>query len=113
LRIEPELLTPGTRAQISFHVRNAGTRAGDEVPQLYVRPVVSPVAEPVMALKAFGRVHLGPGEEKVVSFTLNANDLRVLDEHRHLVLPAATTTILVGASSKDIRLRGQVQTRPE
>ena len=113
LRIEPTIIGPSGRASITFRVRNTGARAGDEVPQLYVRPVVSPVAQPVMALKAFGRVRLAPGEEREVTFTLNADDLRVLDERKRWVAPIGTTTVLVGASSNDIRLRGQIRTRAE
>ena len=113
LRIDPTVLTPTSRVRVTFRVRNVRTRAGDEVPQLYARPVASPVAQPVIALEAFARVHLAAGEERDVSFTVNASDLRVLDERMRWVLPTGTTTILVGASSKDIRLRGQIQTRPE
>jgi beta-glucosidase len=113
LQIEPAIVGPAGRAHISFRIRNAGDRAGDDVPQLYVQPVVTPVAQPVLALKAFGRVHLAPGEERQVTFTLGASDLRVLDERLGWVLPTGTTIILVGASSNDIRLRGQLRTRAQ
>jgi len=111
LAIEPASIGPGGKARIHFTVRNTGTRAGDEVPQLYVKPATSPVAQPVMALKAFGRVHLAAGEEREVSFTLDARDLRALDERMRLGLPTGTLTLLVGASSNDIRLRGSLSTR--
>ena len=110
LRIEPAIMKSNGRATVTFHVRNVGTRAGDEVPQLYIRPLVSPVAQPVMALEAFGRIHLAAGEERDVSFTLSSREMRILDEHLHWVLPTGTAVILIGASSKDIRLRGQLQT---
>lgn len=108
LHIEPESIGPGGHARITFRVRNAGARAGDEVPQLYVRPVLSPVAQPVMALKAFTRVHLAAGEERQLTFVLNARDLAILDEQMRWVLPESATTLLIGASSKDIRLRGEL-----
>jgi len=66
-----------------------------------------------MALKAFGRVHLAAGEVREVTFTLETRDLRVLDEHMRWAVPAGSTTVLVGASSNDIRLRGELRTRPE
>ena len=113
LQITPATLGSSSRARITFHVRNVGTRAGAEVAQLYARPVVSPVAQPVLALEAFGRVQLAPGEEREVSFTLDARDLRVLDENMRWVLPSGTTTLLVGASSNDIRLRGELTTRAQ
>jgi beta-glucosidase len=111
LRIEPGAVGPAGRAHVTFRVRNTGARAGDEVPQLYVHPVVSPVAQPVMALKAFGRVHLGAGEERDVTFSIDVHDLRVLDDHQRWVLPAGVTSVMVGASSSDIRLRGEIHTR--
>ncbi|HEX4469293.1 MAG TPA: glycoside hydrolase family 3 C-terminal domain-containing protein, partial [Gemmatimonadaceae bacterium] len=113
LQIEPAVVGPADRAHISFRIRNDGDRPGDDVPQLYVRPVVTPVAQPVLALKAFGRVHLAPGEERRVTLTLRASELRVLDERLGWVLSPGTTMILVGASSNDIRLRGQLRTRAE
>ena len=112
LRTEPASIGPGEHARVSFRVRNTGTRPGDEVPQLYVRPVVTPVAQPVLALKAFGRVRLAAGEEREVAFTLNASELRILDDHLRWVPPAGATAILIGASSRDIRLRGEIRTRP-
>lgn len=111
LHIEPATIGPTGRARITFQLRNTGTRAGDEVPQLYVRPVVSPVAQPVLALKAFGRVHLEAGERREVTFTLDARDLRLLDPEMRWVVPEGTTHLLVGASSRDIRLRGALTLR--
>jgi beta-glucosidase len=111
LQIEPGIVGTTGHARVSFHVRNGGSLEGDEVPQLYVRSAMSPVAQPVLALKAFARIHLVPGEERQVTFTLDAKDLRVLDEHLRWVLPTGTASILVGASSKDIRLRGELRTR--
>ena len=110
LRIRPATIGPAGHARVTFRVRNTGTRAGDEVPQLYVRPVVSAVAQPVMALKAVGRVRLAPGEEREVTFIVRANDLQILGDRLRWRVPAGTTTILVGASSNDIRLRGEIHT---
>ena len=111
LRIEPAAIGPAGRAHVTFTVRNSGARAGDEVPQLYVRPVVSPVAQPVLALKAFSRVHLEAGERRDVTFSLDARDLRLLDSQMRWVVPSGTTHLLIGASSKDIRLRGALTVR--
>ena len=111
LHIERATIGPTGRARITFQLRNTGTRAGDEVAQLYVRPAASPVAQPVLALKAFGRVHLEAGERREVTFTLDARDLRLLDPEMRWVVPEGTTHLLVGASSRDIRLRGALTVR--
>ena len=112
LTIEPATVTSGGRVRISFRVKNTGTRTGDEVPQLYVRDVLASVARPVMELKGFTRVRLGPSEEREVVFQLAVEDLRMLDAHMRWVTEPGTFRILVGASSKDIRLRGDLVVSP-
>ncbi len=56
-------------------IGNSGTRAAEEVVQLYIRDLAASVTRPVRELKAFRRVALKPGERQVVSFTLRCDDL--------------------------------------
>jgi len=92
-------------------VKNTGSRAGDEVVQLYVRDVLASTARPIMALKGFTRVHLAPGETKQVSFTLTREHLSMLDAEMREVVEPGTFRVLIGASSRDIRLRGDLLVR--
>jgi beta-glucosidase len=78
------------------------------VVQLYLRDVLASVARPVMQLQAFRRVRLAPGEEREVVFTLGPEHLRMLDRDLRWVLEPGTFRVLVGGSSKDIRLRGEL-----
>jgi beta-glucosidase len=71
-----------------------------------VRDEIASVARPVMELAGFQRIHLGPGEEREVAFTLFASQLSLLDGNLKPAMEAGTVRIMVGASSKDIRLRG-------
>jgi beta-glucosidase len=107
LRIAPAVIGPRDSAVVRFTVRNSGSRAGDEVVQLYVRDVLASVARPVMELKGFQRLHLGPGDSKEVAFTLAPEQLRFLDRDMRWVLEPGTVRVMIGSSSKDIRLRGQ------
>lgn len=111
LRIAPRTIAGTGRATVTFRVRNTGTRAGDEVPQLYARDVVASVARPVLALKGFTRVRLAPGEARTVTLTLDARELRMLDEEMRWIVEPGRYRVLVGASSRDIRLRGEVEVR--
>ena len=95
------------RVRIRARVRNAGTRAGSEVVQLYLRDVLTSVAQPLIALKGFTRVALAPGASTVVEFELDANALHLLDERMHWVVEPGLFRVMIGASSKDIRLRGE------
>jgi len=86
-------------------VKNTGSMAGDEVVQLYIRDELSTVAAPVMALKAFTRVHLQPGETKTVSFTITPALLQLLNDKMQWVVEPGDFRIMIGASSRDIRLK--------
>ena len=95
-------------ATVSFTVKNTGLVAGDEVAQLYVRDELASVARPVMQLAGFQRVRLAPGESKPVTLLLSTEQLRMLDRDMRWVVEPGMFRIMVGRSSKDIRLRGQL-----
>jgi len=113
LGIEPAEIAAGGSAVVRCRVKNVGDRAGDEVVQLYVRDVLASVAQPVMALKGFRRVHLAPGGEAEVAFELAPAALQLLDRNGRWVVEPGTFRVLVGGSSKDIRLRGELVVRKD
>jgi beta-glucosidase len=109
LKITPEKGKPGTTFEVSFDLENAGELAGDEVPQLYIRDVVSSVVRPIKELKAFTRVTLQPGEKKRIAFTLGRDDLSFLDIHMKPVVELGMIEVYVGPSSDNIALRGTIE----
>jgi beta-glucosidase len=111
LAIEPAAIAADGTATVRCTVRNSGTRAGEEVVQLYVRDVLASMARPVMELKAFARVTLAPGEAKDVRFTLGPDALRMLDRAMRWIVEPGVFRVMVGSSSKDIRLRGELAVR--
>ncbi|HET9425101.1 MAG TPA: glycoside hydrolase family 3 C-terminal domain-containing protein, partial [Gemmatimonadaceae bacterium] len=111
LTITPAQVGPHDTAVVRFRVKNTGGRAGDEVIQLYLRDLLGSVARPVMQLGAFARVHLAAGEEREVVFSVGPDQLRMLDRDMKWVVEPGTFRILVGASSKDTRLRGDLVVR--
>jgi len=106
LEITPATTDPAGRVTVRCRIRNTGSREGDEVVQLYRHDVVASTAQPVLALEGFHRVHLAAGASTTVTFTLGAAELRILDRDLKWVVEPRTIRLLVGASSKDIRLRG-------
>ena len=92
---------------IQCTVTNTGKRGGDEVVQLYIRDVLGSVARPVMELRGFRRVPLKPGESRQLTFTLGPAELRMLDEKMNWIVEPGVFRVMIGASSEDIRLRGQ------
>jgi beta-glucosidase len=91
---------------VRFTVRNTGTREGDEVVQLYIHDEVASVARPVIELKGFERIHLKAGEMKEVSFAITPEMLSMLNKDLRPVVEVGDFRIMIGSSSKDIRLRG-------
>jgi beta-glucosidase len=108
LRIEPPTIDANGTATVRCTVHNAGTRAGDEVVQLYVRDVLASVARPIIELKGFQRISLERGAARDVSFRIGPQELRMLDRDRKWIVEPGLFRILVGASSKDLRLRGEL-----
>ena len=98
--------TPGPIA-ITVHVTNTGTRAGDEVVQLYLRDDYSSVTTYEKALRGFARVSLAPGETKTVSFTLTSTDLALYDRTGQWTVEPGRFTVMLGKSSEDVQLHGQ------
>jgi beta-glucosidase len=111
LTIGPAEIAADGSATVRCTVKNTGKRAGDEVVQLYIRDVLATLARPVIELKGFQRISLGPGEQKDVTFTLAREHLQMLDRDMRWVVEPGAFRIMVGASSKDIRLRGELRVR--
>ncbi|WP_158996329.1 glycoside hydrolase family 3 C-terminal domain-containing protein [Mucilaginibacter sp. L196] len=94
--------------QITFSVKvkNTGTRAGEEVVQLYISDLKSSVPRPVKELKGFEKITLQPNEEKTVTFTIDKSALSYFDIAKHgWVAEPGDFTALVGAASDDIRTK--------
>jgi len=68
-------LAAGGTLTVCATVTNSGTRAADEVVQLYVQDVTASITRPVRELKAFRRVRVPAGASQVVEFTLRRSDL--------------------------------------
>jgi beta-glucosidase len=111
LALDPAEMSVSETWHVSCTVQNTGTCAGDEVVQLYLRDVLASVARPVMELKGFRRIHLAPGERVTVTFTLGPAELRMLDRNMKWVVEPGAFRVLIGSSSKDIRLRGEFTVR--
>ncbi len=113
LQISPAKIGAGKAVGVSLNVRNSGSRAGAEVVELYVQPPPSRVDRPVKELKGFARVMLQPGETRAVSFKLDKAAMSYYDSAFHdWVAEPGRFTVLVGASSRDIRAKGEFELVP-
>jgi beta-glucosidase len=106
LKIEPRAVATGGTVHVSAEVKNTGSRAGAEVVQLYLHDVIGTVVTPVKELRGFEKVQLEPGQTRTVSFAVMPEHMALLDRHLEWVVEPGAFEVMVGHSSKDIRLKG-------
>ena len=105
LHLEKTNISNTDSVKVSCTIKNTGNVAGDEVIQLYIHDVLASVSQPVMQLKGFQRIHLNAGESKEISFMITPQMLSLLDKDLNHVVEAGDFRIMIGASSRDIRLK--------
>lgn len=99
---------------VSCNITNAGSRAGMEIVQLYVSDKESSVVRPIKELKGFEKVSLKPGETKKVFFSLNKRAFAYYETAiNDWFVEYGEFEIMIGASSRDIRLSGSVYVNSE
>lgn len=95
---------------VRFTVTNSGTRASDEVAQVYVSATGAGVPRPAAELAAHERFHLAPGESRQVAFDIPVDVLGHWDvAHGRWTVEPGRYEILAAASSTDVRLRTAVE----
>jgi beta-glucosidase len=100
LQLSTKSMSPRGSVQASVDVTNTGSRAGDEVAQLYIKDPVASLAQPVRRLRGFQRVTLGAGEKKTVTFRLDASDVGFYDNSGHFVVEPGEIDVFAGDSSE-------------
>lgn len=103
----PAAVPMGKPFKVSLDVTNTGKRAGMETVELYVGDeATTAVVRPIDELKGFSKISLAPGQTKTVTFTVSPRDLSYYDVHAgSWVSTPGPHRILIGSSSRDIRLQ--------
>jgi beta-glucosidase len=97
----------GPALAVEFDVTNTGGRDGAEVAQVYVRDVKPTLPRPLKELKGFRKVWLKPGERQTISIPLERGAFAFYDpQRRGWVAERGDFRIMVGSSSRDLRLEG-------
>jgi len=106
----PSEVSPGDDITVSVMVENTGDVFGQEVIQLYIRDVKSTLIRPDKELKGFTKVGLKPGESQIINYKLTPRALSYYDPHQKAwMVEAGAFEVLVGSSSRDIRLQGRFE----
>jgi beta-glucosidase len=102
-------VTPGQTPEVTFGVKNTGSRAGAEIAQVYVT-LPKTAGEPFKRLVSWEKVELQPGETKTVKLALEPHYLSIFnpDEDAWELVPGEYV-VHVGASSQDVPLTGKLE----
>lgn len=110
LKLDRTEMTDQDTLTVSVDVTNTGSRAGKEVVQLYVSDRTGSVRRPLKELKGYEKVSLEPGETKTVTMTLDKRSFAWYSTELHDWYAASGEyEILIGASSRDIRLTEEIR----
>ena len=99
--LDREQISANQTAKVSVKVTNTGSRAGDQVVQMYIHHTVSSVVQPVIALRGFKRVHLEPGASATVSFDVGPDQLSILNAQMRREVEPWPVDIMIGANSAE------------
>jgi beta-glucosidase len=100
----------GLKYSVSFNITNSGRRAGAEVAQVYIADTGTSVPRPPKELKGFVKVSLNPGETQHVSVPLDTRSFAYYDTSNGVWRASVGTyKILVGKSSEEIELSGEIK----
>jgi beta-glucosidase len=105
LRFDKMKFAKNDSTKLYCTIKNTSSKDGEEVVQLYIRDLLSFVAQPVKQLKGFQRIFLKAGEQKEISFMITPELLKMLNKEMKWVVEPGQFRIMIGASSKDIRQR--------
>ena len=95
---------------ITFTLKNTGSVPGAEVAQVYVKQEKSTLPRPEKELKAFEKIFLQPGDSKLVKIVLDENAFHYYNDiENKWVMENGVYDIMIGASSRKIKLNGKVK----
>lgn len=114
IKLKKKNLTKGEGAKVTFTIKNTGDVAGSEIAQVYVAKPESKIFRAPKELKGFVKIHLDPGEEKKVTVELDDRAFAFWNmATEDWCVESGEYKILVGASSRDIRLEAAAKMKSE
>ena len=114
IAVAPERPSNTDTVTVSVTVMNSGNMAGKDVVQLYVRDSEASVERPQKELRGFQKVELAPGQRQTIQFALTERDFAFYStRYGQWIAESGDFELLVGASSRDIRLQANLTLRSE
>ena len=91
--------------EISVTISNTGKYDGEEIVQLYLRDIVGSIARPVKELKDFKKIKLQAEQSETIKFIIDKEKLSFYNQQLQWVAEPGDFDLMIGASSRDIRLK--------
>jgi beta-glucosidase len=110
LKLSAQRIAAGDEIKVSVDVVNAGSRAGDEVVQLYLSDVASSFPVPIRSLVGVKRIFLEPGQKQNVSFTLKPEQMVAIDDTGRTMVEPGDFVISVGGKQPGFTGRADAKT---
>jgi len=109
LKLSSASFKSGDKLEVSFDVKNTGDTSGAEIAQVYVAPKSTAIMRALKELKGFEKVFLQKGESRTVKITLDTRSFAYYNVPKGTwAIEGGAYEIFVGASSRDISLRGEI-----
>ena len=105
LKLSDKMMDSDGQIEVFVSISNTGDHDGEEIVQLYLRDLVGSIARPVKELKDFQKISLKAGESKTIRFIIDREKLSFYDSHLHWIAESGEFEVMIGASSRDIRLK--------
>lgn len=94
---------------VSFEITNIGKRDGEEVPQLYIHDKIATTVQPMKQLKKFTRIMIHVNETKTITFSLDYEDLSIINKEMKRIVEPGVFKIMIGKSSDNIVLSDEIE----
>ena len=105
LKLSKRKMKTDEQIEVSATITNSGKYDGEEIVQLYLHDVVGSMVRPVKELKDFKKIKLKAGESKTITFLIDKEKLSFFNQQLAWVAEPGEFEVMIGASSKDIRLK--------
>ncbi len=94
---------------VDVTIANTGKYDGEEIVQVYLRDKVGSIARPVKELKDFRKIAVKAGESKTITFVIDKEKLSFYNQQLQWVAEPGDFELMIGASSRDIRLKAEFE----
>lgn len=103
MTLSSPVLKGSANLTVTIAVTNSGTREGKHTVELYSHQEYASVTPSMQRLRAFQKISLKPGETKIVSFTITASDLAIVNASLKTVTEAGVFDLMIGDQKESFR----------